>query len=100
MFHDIVPLAGMATGIIIIGTVFFGLVRMSKNQLLASQHKAGNLRELEHEMDELRQQVMGLEEDLREAHERIDFTERLLATRPENTRADVVAPDFDTTGGV
>ena len=68
MFHDLVPIAGMVTG------------------LLMTDH-------LEDEVLELRDAVAGLADELRETQERLDFTERMLSAG-----SDRGAPVIEETG--
>lgn len=98
VLDTLIPFAGMLTGIIIVTTVFRGLARMSRNEKLAKE-KGRHVQELDDEVAELRDMVLSMGEELREAQERLDFTERLLAASPEQNRIAVPEVDTSTDGG-
>ena len=67
--------------------IMFGLVRISRHwragiepQMLAAT------RQLEERLDSVEQQLVALQGELSEAHERLDFAERLLAQSREPKR--------------
>ena len=82
---EMVPIFGMATGIITTAIFFWAVVRVSQSQIgaaiarwIASYSKAGGP-DLSAEVMALREQVEVLQQQLAETHERLDFTERVLA---------------------
>lgn len=95
MWFDLVPIAGMVTGLIMTGMVTWGLVcifRGPVGQALA-RRIGGHADHLEDEVLELRDAVAGLADELRETQERLDFTERMLAAGPDR-----VTPVSEETG--
>ncbi len=81
MFPDLVPIAGMVTGVMITGLVtwcFVSVFRGPVGQALG-RRIGGRQDHLEDEVLELRDAVAGLADDLRETQERLDFTERMLS---------------------
>jgi hypothetical protein len=85
--EDLVPLAGMLTGLLITVAAIWGAVRVAHGPL--GQALARRLHgrgapdpELAGEVAELREQVAALRRDLEETQERVDFAERLLSQRP------------------
>ncbi len=83
--EDLIPLFGMATGVIFIVAAAVVVIRVAQSQLgqalarrISGRGAAGD-QELREEVMELREMVSHLEQRLAEGEERIDFTERLLA---------------------
>lgn len=81
MFPDLVPIAGMVTGVMITGlvtwcfvSVFRGPVGQALGRRIGGRHD-----HVEDEVLELRDVVAGLADDLRDTQERLDFTERMLS---------------------
>jgi hypothetical protein len=77
----IIPLAGMATGIILGLPVVRVIVKVVDRKLGGSS-SPGDLRELRADVDRLTTQLGGVEDiahRVAELEERIDFTERVLA---------------------
>jgi hypothetical protein len=81
---DLVPIFGMITGVIISAAFFWGLVKVAQSPVgealarrIQGRH-GGPDPELLAELSQLRDQVEALQNQLYEAQERIDFTERLL----------------------
>ncbi len=96
MFHDLVPIAGMVTGLLMTGMVTWGLVcvfRGPVGQALGRRIGSHGPDHLEDEVLELRDVVTGLADDLRETQERLDFTERMLSAG-----SDRGAPVIEETG--
>jgi len=83
--HDLVPIAGMMTGLIITGAVIWALVRVTQGPIGQAfarrvQGRHGVLdEETRLELAELRERVDLLQDHLLETQERLDFTERLLS---------------------
>lgn len=83
--ETLVPIFGMVTGIITTGLFFWGIVQIGRGpvgQALARriQGRHGNPdSELLSEVNQLRDQVDMLHQQLIETQERVDFTERLLS---------------------
>ncbi|HZE75987.1 MAG TPA: hypothetical protein VE091_11810 [Gemmatimonadales bacterium] len=84
---DLIPLAGMFTGLLITVAAIWGTVRVVHGPL--GQALAHRLRgrgasdaDLSGEMAQLRDQVDQLRRELEETQERVDFAERLLSQRP------------------
>ena len=73
----IVAIAGMLTGIIITAAIVWGVVQGLRAQANARARLPDPA--LEQEMSALRDHVDVIQQQLNEAQERIDFTERLLA---------------------
>jgi hypothetical protein len=81
----IVPLAGMATGIILGLPVVRAIVKVVERKL-GPGAGAAEVKELGAEIERLRAQVGGMEDmayRLAELEERLDFTERVLAQHKE-----------------
>jgi len=81
----IIPLAGMATGIILGLPVVRAIVKVVERKL-GPGASAGEVKELQAETERLRSQVGGMEDmayRLAELEERLDFAERVLAQRKE-----------------
>ncbi len=79
------PLFHVLGGIITSGFLFWALVRISQGEIgsavarwIASHHGPAVSPRLESEVAGLREQVEHLERQLADAHERIDFAERML----------------------
>lgn len=87
----IVSIAGMITGICVIGALGFAGVRIFNGpvgQALARRIQGGHGPadgEVMNEVLELRHQVEQLQQRLADTEERVDFSERLLAQRNEPT---------------
>lgn len=80
----LVPIFGMVTGIITTGLFFWGIVQVARSPVgqafarrLQGRYGAADP-ELLAEMNQLRDQVDALQQQLIETQERVDFTERLL----------------------
>lgn len=71
----LVAIAGMMAGVLITWGLAWGIIRGIR------EWRAGGLpdRALEGELGALRDQIEQMQQQLIEAHERIDFTERLLS---------------------
>lgn len=81
---DMIPIFGMITGVIISAAFFWGLVKVAQSPVgealarrIQGRH-GGPDPEVLAEVSLLRDQVEALQNQLNEAQERIDFTERLL----------------------
>jgi hypothetical protein len=87
--HEIVPLAGMLTGLLTVAAMSWGLVRIFQGpvgQALAKKitgKVAEPDTEVVTEVLEMRHQLEQMHQRLGEAEERLDFSERLLAQRSE-----------------
>jgi len=84
---DLIPLAGIFTGLLITVAAIWGTVRVVHGplgQALAHRLRGGGTSdaELSGEVAELRDQVDSLRRQLEETQERVDFAERLLSQRP------------------
>jgi hypothetical protein len=85
---DVIPLAGMITGILSVAAIGWTLARVFNGpvgQALARRihgRGAGSDPDLLNEVLELRQQVEQLQARLTDTEERLDFSERLLAAKP------------------
>ena len=82
MFHDLVPIAAMVTGLLSAGLLTWGLVTVFRGpvgQALGRRIGGHGGDHLEDEVFELRDVVAGLAADLRDTQERLDFTERMLS---------------------
>jgi hypothetical protein len=84
--EGLIPVLGMVTGLVSTGLLLWALVRISQGQVgeaiagwIASQSGGRTPPNLAREVAGLRAQVAHLEQQMVDAHERIDFTERLLA---------------------
>lgn len=82
---EMVPIFGMITGIITTAAFFWGIVKLAQSPIgealarrIQGRH-GGSDPEVLAEVSLLRDQVEALQNQLYEAQERIDFTERLLA---------------------
>lgn len=80
---DFIPLFGMLTGIVVMGLLTLGVVKVFNGpvgQALARRIRGqhGDDSALAGEIADLREQVASLEHRLGESEERLDFTERLL----------------------
>ena len=95
MFHDLVPIAGMVTGLLITGMVTWGLVTVFRGPVgqALGRRIGGHRDHLEDDVLERRDAVAGLADDLRETQERLDFTERMLSAG-----SDRGAPVIEETG--
>ncbi len=87
----LIPLAGMVTGVFVIGAlgwagvrIFNGPVGQALARRLQGQH-GGPDPEVMNEVLELRHQVEQMQQRLTDTEERVDFSERLLAQRSEGT---------------
>lgn len=87
-----IPLAGMLTGVICVGSISVALVKIFHGPLgqglgrkLQGKGAAADP-ELLNEVLDLRQQLELVQQRLTDAEERIDFSERLLARRSEAGR--------------
>ncbi len=81
---EMIPIFGMITGIILTGAFVWGIVKVAQSPIgealarrIQGRH-GGPDPELAAELSQVRDQVDGLQQQLYEAQERIDFTERLL----------------------
>lgn len=87
--ETLVPIAGMITGIAAIFGVGYALVRVLQGpvgQALArrlSGRAGSGDPELAQELDALRHHLEAVQQRLLDAEERLDFSERLLASRSE-----------------
>jgi hypothetical protein len=87
---DMIPIAGMFTGLIITVAAIWGTVQVIHGPL--GQAVARRIQgrsadpDLRAEVAELREQVEAVRQQLEETHERLDFTERVLSQRPPNAR--------------
>lgn len=88
--ESLVPIFGILAGLISTGFLVWGFVRVSQGQIgeavarwIGSQGGQYGNPELAADVAALREQVEQLQQQLVEAHERIDFAERLLA-RPRS----------------
>jgi hypothetical protein len=71
----IVAIAGMGTGVLIVGAIAWGAVQHAR-----AKHQGGATTSLlEGQVAALRDQVDLIQHQLMETQERLDFTERLLA---------------------
>jgi len=82
---QMIPIMGMATGIVSMVVIGLVIVKVAQSQLgqalarrISGRAGAGD-QELREEVMELRELVGHLEQRIAEGEERIDFTERLLA---------------------
>ncbi len=93
--NAVIPIMGMVTGIITMGLIAWGFVALGRGpvgQALARRIQ-GQHGQADHDVlmavDALRDQVDGLQQQLLETQERLDFTERLLSSgrsRQEESR--------------
>ncbi len=82
---DMIPIAGMITGIVTTGFLVLCVIKVAQSQIgqaiarrISGRSGAGD-QELREEVMELRELVTQLEHRLTEGEERIDFAERLLS---------------------
>ncbi len=86
---EVVPLAGMLTGLLSVGAIGWTLVRVFQGPVgqAVARKITGKTAEADSELVgevlELRHQVEQLQQRLGETEERVDFSERLLAQRSE-----------------
>lgn len=75
--ETIVAIAGMITGIIVVSAIVWGVV----TGLRAQANARGRLSDpaLDQELTALRDHMDAMQQQLNEAQERLDFTERMLA---------------------
>jgi hypothetical protein len=78
----VVALGGMTAVVLIAWSVAWGAVQHARSKAAAG----GSVSRLGDEVAALREQVEGLRHLLADAHERIDFTERLLTRGQEMPR--------------
>ncbi len=71
----LVAISGMVTGILVVGSIVWGVVQHSRIQ---AQQQEGDPA-LAQAVAVLRDQVEGLQQQLAETHDRLDFAERMLA---------------------
>jgi hypothetical protein len=87
---ELIPLAGMFTGVLITVAAIWGAVKVAHGplgQALARRLQGRGVdSELSGEVAELRDQVDALRHQLEETQERVDFAERLLSRQPAPTR--------------
>jgi hypothetical protein len=87
--NEIIPIAGMVTGVLVVGAISWGFVRLFQGPVgqAIAKRITGKVTESDSELVgevlELRHQVEELHRRLGEAEERLDFNERLLAKTPE-----------------
>src|SRR4026208_2100922 len=87
---DMIPIAGMFTGLIITVAAIWGTVQVIHGPL--GQAGARRIQgrsadsDLRADVAELKEQVEAVRQRLAEAHERTDLTERVLSQRPPNAR--------------
>lgn len=78
---DLIPIAGMLTGVLIVGMIFLGPVGRAIGDVV--RHLLGGGRKepqaLPGELDELRERLDTVQHQLSELAERQDFAERMLA---------------------
>ena len=91
---DLIPIAGMATGVLITAMLFLGPVGRAIGDVI--RHWLGGGRRqpqaLPGELDELRERLDRMQHQLSELAERQDFAERMLA-RVRNDRGLPSGPD-------
>lgn len=102
MFHDLVPLAGMVTGLLMTGMVTWGLVTVFRGPVgQALGRRIGRQHDhLEDEVLELRDAVAGLADDLSETQERLEFTERMLSAGSDRGAPVIEEPGSTSTDGI
>jgi hypothetical protein len=90
---EIIPIMGMATGIISMVLIAVTIVKVAQSQVgqalarrISGKGGAGD-QELREEVLELRDHVAQLENRLAENEERLDFTERLLSRGTTEAKA-------------
>jgi hypothetical protein len=71
----LIPIFGMLTGVLVTWGIVWGIVQVMKLRRSGGSLDAA----VEGELVALREQLDQMQHQLAEAHERIDFTERLLA---------------------
>ena len=88
--HELIPIFGMITGILMTAGLIFGVVKIMQGPvgIAISRRIHGHAGDddLRNEVAMLRDHVEQLQQELGEAQERIDFTERLLARGSEAGR--------------
>ncbi|HZM27263.1 MAG TPA: hypothetical protein VFB89_07890 [Gemmatimonadales bacterium] len=87
---ELVPIAGMFTGLLITIAGVWGIVQIIQGplgQALARriQGRTGDA-DLQNEVADLKDQIDGVRRQLEETQERLDFAERLLSQRPTTAR--------------
>lgn len=102
MWNDLIPIAGMATGLMTMGIITWGLAKVFRGPVgqALGRRIVGHADPLEDEVLELRDVVAGLADELRETQERLDFTERMLAAGPDRTSEFLSDTGSATPGGV
>lgn len=80
----LIPIVAMLIPVAAI--VMNGLQKMAVMRLEEARARAGALGESSAELVELREEVTAMRQDLAEVHERLDFTERMLAQQREQRR--------------
>jgi 5-bromo-4-chloroindolyl phosphate hydrolysis protein len=75
--ETIVAIGGMITGIIITSAIVWGVVQGLRAQASASGRLSDQA--FDQELNALRDHMDAMQQQLNEAQERLDFTERLLA---------------------
>ena len=91
MPHDFIPLMGMATGIVTMVLIAVTIVKVAQSHIGQAigrriHGRGADDPELRAELEELREQVVGLHQRVTESEERLDFAERLLAGKHEPAR--------------
>ncbi len=71
----LVAISGMVTGILVVGSIVWGVVQHTRIQAQRQEADSG----LAQAVGVLRDQVETLQQQLAETHDRLDFTERMLA---------------------
>jgi hypothetical protein len=95
LMNEAIPIMGMITGlvsIVVVGVVVVQLARSQVGQAIARRLNKGTAGsggdpEFREELMELRDQVVHLEQRLAENEERLDFTERMLASGKKDVPA-------------
>ncbi len=77
MIEQFIPFAGMLTGLIIVPSIMWMIVHVTKNDRIKAE-RGRHVQELDEEIQELRVLVADLSDELSETQERLDFAERLL----------------------
>lgn len=85
MWFDPIPIAAMATALIMTGILTWGLAKVFRGPVgqALGRRIGGHADHLEDDVLELREAVAGLADELRDTQERLDFTERMLAAGPD-----------------
>ena len=77
----------LALSIPVLGIVMGGILKLAKLRIDEAKVRAGGLPDgAVAELDQMRTDMEDLRRELAEVHERLDFTERLLAQRREQER--------------